>query len=151
MKYGWKPKTSIRLDAQTVGEHLDNLHERLGQRLTPADILKDAKRKRSPIHGAFEWDDAQAAVVHRLTQASYMLRSITVIVEECPDLGPVRAFVHVEREDSFYTNIRHAMSEPDLRQYTIGQAMRELAEFQKKYAGIKELAGVFAEIKKVAA
>src|SRR2546428_13588632 len=45
------------LDAQGIGERL----ETLGDELTPADRVADARNNKSPLHPYFEWDDSVAA------------------------------------------------------------------------------------------
>lgn len=50
-----------------------------GKRPLAAQLLAEARRKSSPIHGLFEWDDRRAARAQRLARAGYLLRSINVV------------------------------------------------------------------------
>lgn len=48
-------------------------------RLTPETVLRDAKRKESPLHSSFEWDDKKAAHQHRLDTARELIRGVRLI------------------------------------------------------------------------
>ena len=50
-------------------------------RITPEMVVDAARDPNSPLHSAFEWDDAQAAHEHRLAQARVLLRRVRVEVE----------------------------------------------------------------------
>jgi len=68
-----------------------------GEKPTPEELVKEARKKRSPIHGLFEWDEPTAAKRYRYERAQYYLRAIQVIeiVIDTSEIvrGPVRAFV----------------------------------------------------------
>lgn len=53
-------------------------------RLTPQNVVADARNRNSPLHDIFEWDDAKAADQYRLEQARELIRSvkIEVVTEE---------------------------------------------------------------------
>jgi hypothetical protein len=54
-----------------------------GGELTPDAVVADAKRKDSPLHGYFEWDDKQAGHKFRLMQARRLITRFQVsIIEE---------------------------------------------------------------------
>lgn len=62
------------------------IYERLqalaaGGRLTAEVVLADAKKKNSPLHGEFEWDDSVAGRRYRLDQARSMIASVKVYIE----------------------------------------------------------------------
>ena len=50
--------------------------------LTPDAVVKSAKDPRSPLHGAFEWNDKVAGHKYRLQQARALIRDVhtTVVV-----------------------------------------------------------------------
>jgi hypothetical protein len=52
--------------------------EKTGDMPTAEEILAEAKKKKSPIRGLFEWNDAVAAAQHRLIAAKYFHRSVYV-------------------------------------------------------------------------
>lgn len=83
--------------AQAVGETLEQIRERDGILETEA-VLKEARKKRSPIHAAFEWDDAAAGHEYRLIQARQMIRAVIVILDDTDE----PAYVHVDDGMSRY-------------------------------------------------
>jgi len=83
--------------AQVVGETLEALRKKHG-RLETTEVLQEAKKKRSPLHGAFEWDDAKAGHEYRLYQARSMIRGIVVVLED----GDEPAYVHVQVKNNGY-------------------------------------------------
>lgn len=142
--YAWKDGARLKADPQAVGERLERLHERHGGAVTPAAVVRDARRPSSPLHPCFTWDDAEAAERHREGQAREVLRSIVVVIPEREDQPPVRAFVVVrEGEADHYTTLFRAMSDGELRRQVLQRAFRELEALRAKYAEYEELAAVF--------
>ena len=145
----YRLKDSARLkgvSAQTAGERLEAIRTKHKGRLTPQLVLTDARPKRSPLHSAFEWDDSAAADAYRLDQARYMIRSITVVIENSP---VVRAFVHVTQntdDEKTYTHIVAAMESPQLREQVVADAKAEMVRWRKRYANLKEFTSVFDAI-----
>lgn len=104
-----------QIDANVAGEALTKLHERNGA-LKPQVVVSEARKKNSPLHEAFEWDDKLAANTFRLDQAREMIRALSICVE-CPEGAPriVHAFVHVpaaEDEDPKYLTIAALKAQP---------------------------------------
>ena len=71
--YKWR--RHLNGDAQAVGEWLEALPD-----LSADVIVKEARKKRSPAHGIFEWSDTAAAHEFRLVQARVMVQSLHVEV-----------------------------------------------------------------------
>lgn len=149
VRYAWRPGSRVSLDAEKAGRELENIRTTNGGELTPPDVLERARSANSSLHTHFEWDDSVAAEQHRLTQAGELIRSITVDVSRS-NVEPakhVRAFVSVERETGrSYTSTLHAMGDRELRRQVLEAAWRELLAVRQKYAGLEELARVFAAI-----
>jgi len=65
-----------------------------GERPTPEQLVREAKRKNSPINHLFDWDVETAAQAHWRARAAYYLRSIDVVEVEVRTQkivrGPVR-------------------------------------------------------------
>lgn len=152
MVYQFKPGARLsttRLSAQAIGERLETIRERDGG-LTAQAVVDDAKPKKSPMHGAFEWNDTKAAEEYRREQARHLLSAITVKLVGKDEAETVtRAFVVVtpaEGGNDIYTSTEVALADPDMRQQVLGRAWRELSSWQRKYQELKELAGVFGAI-----
>lgn len=147
MVYSWKYELPIK--AQVAGEFIEKLEEKHGK-VTPRIILDASKTESAPLHNCFEWDDTKAAEKYRETQATAILRNLTVTVETVEESTPktVRAFVKATEEKHSYISVISAMSNEKLRESLLQAAFDELRKFQRKYADLQELAEVFAAITK---
>lgn len=148
MIYQWKPEARVKLDPQVAGEELERIRTWGNGRLDPLNVVECSRDPGAPLHSHFEWDDGVAANEYRRDQAKYLIRMVTVVVNpETEDAKPIRAFVSVVRdEDRSYTSVSHALSEAELRQQVLMQALRDLEAWRSRYAGLVELAQVFAAI-----
>lgn len=144
MKYNSKRTLPGKAKPQAVGECIEKLKAKNGF-ITPEMLVKDAKKKSSPLHGCFTWDDKEAGKLRRLDEARYLLRMVTVEIETDDDPIITRAFVSVS-DDPFYTTIESAMADDDMREGLLDQARKELRAFKAKYVQLKELAGVISAI-----
>jgi len=144
--YKWANGSRIKINPQTAGERIEWLRKRKGGQLDRKDVLAEAKKSRSPLHSAFEWDDSVAAEQYRLEQAGHMLRHITVVFEDSPEADPIRAFVHVSRreDEPAFTHISVALGDDDMRSQLLAQALAEIAGWRRRYAHLQELSILFA-------
>lgn len=149
-KYSWKEKARVKLDPQVAGERLERIRRRRGGEITPADVLRDARRPDSPLHPHFEWNDTAAAEAYRLSQAGYLIRHIEVEVrggDACREARVVRAFVSMhDDEGKHYESIIRVMSDAEKRAQVVATARHELQQWAKRYRDYEELAGIFAAI-----
>ena len=146
MVYEWKYNMPIK--AQIVGEHFEKLEREQGC-ITPKIVLDSARSETSVIHGCFEWDNDIAAEKYRETQASALIRNLTVktIKEDKTCTEPVRAFVNIQSsEKSQYISLPNILKDNELTRRMLEQAKSELDTFAKKYSSLKELSGVFDAI-----
>lgn len=154
-EYAWKPVPGqvFRGEAQVIGEHVERLVEQRHGRLTPDDIVEDARNPVSPLHPNFEWDDMAAAALHRRSTARALMQSIVIVRIQDQDIpAPVRAFVNVVADDKqhYYTPITVAMNDATLRDQIIEQAWKELQSWRKKYEEYREFAQVIEAISGIA-
>ena len=148
MIYQWKSGSHVSIDAQAAGEEMEKLRTLYNGRLETQMVVEAARDEHSPLHDHFEWDDTKAASAYRNDQAAYLIRCITVEVDNGLGLAsPVRAFVSVKRdEDRSYTSVQHALSDSELRAQVLASAWAELEAWRKRHAELIELAKVFAVI-----
>lgn len=66
---------------EAISARLEKLASEHGY-LTPTLVIKDAKKKTSPLHSEFEWDDSIAAQNWRTEQARRLIRSVKIVVVE---------------------------------------------------------------------
>lgn len=101
--YEWRGGRYRGLDAQTIGEALDHLSRRLGGEVTSEAVLDAARDPESPLHGAFDWRDDEAAEKYRRLEARWLLRRVVVIRAKEP-AAPAWVSVRVQREDATSTS-----------------------------------------------
>jgi len=136
-----------------MGDWLDGLMRAHKGLVEPADLVNDAQPKQSPMHDCFEWDDTAAGEQYRLHQAGEMCRVVVVIRPELqtdPDGPPIEvrqtiSIKHPEKESPArcYVLVSQLMKTPAGREVALADALRELNACKRKYAYLKELAGVF--------
>jgi hypothetical protein len=148
MIYQWKPGSHVALDAQSVGDELERIRVHQNGRIESEDVVREARDDASPLHPAFDWNDATAAEKYRVEQAKYLIRSIEVVIERSDEEPvPIRAFVSVKRdEDRSYTSTVHALSDPVLRAQIVEQAFKELEAWRQRHAELTEFARFFSVI-----
>ena len=151
MKYQWKQGAHGKGDAQAIGTEIERLDAEYDG-VTPEVVLDEAKKKRSPLHDCFEWNDREAAVAYRLVQARYLLRSIEVVIEKA-DTEPlrIRAFHSVETEEQgkYYTTVAKAREDEVMWSQVKANALSEIRNWQNKYRQINEFEAIFDAIESV--
>jgi hypothetical protein len=140
------------------------LAEKHGGTITPEIILDDARRKKSPLHGFFCWDNNAAAEEYRKIQASAMIRRIKVTITPANDatqIVRVRAFVNVHEPDDpgeaqdeigghgvncrtrgIYVTMEQACKVTNYRDQMIAQCKRDIESFRAKYSALSEAATI---------
>ena len=122
--------------------------------LRPVEVVEAAEPEDSPLHDWFEWEDGKAAAEYRLTQARRLIQ-VTVEVIERPDVEPVtvRMFTSLgrdrEQHGGGYRLTTTVLSDSDMRQELLAEALAELRRWQAKYQTLKALAPVFAALAKM--
>lgn len=93
------------MESTEVREVLIELHNDCG-RLTPPLVVASAKKKSSPLHDLFEWDDEKAGHAYRLKQARDLIRRVYVTVVRNNEEVKEHVFFHTcdaENEPVYYT------------------------------------------------
>jgi len=141
--YTWTPRAHVGVPADVAGRELSRM-ARKGE-ITARAVLNAARPEESPLHPAFEWDDAVAAELHREDQARLMLRSIRIVRDA--EQESERVFWHVATEDvDSYVTTARVMSEPDLRDALMEECVKTLIGARRRYSELKELAPVWEAI-----
>lgn len=68
------------IDRRAAQRALQALADRYQGLLTPELVVEAARDPTSELHGFFTWDDAEAAIQHRLAEARSLIRSVKVEV-----------------------------------------------------------------------
>nr|MBP3680382.1 hypothetical protein [Clostridia bacterium] len=142
MVYKWKTayitdKGKESVSAQKVGEEFERIEKEYGI-LNPKTIVDRAKDENNVLHPYFEWNDEIAGYKYRLSQASTMLCSISVVQDEnTPASNGVRAFYNVTRrdvdEDTTYRHLKSILSNQDDYDIVLKKAEIEYENFKAKY------------------
>lgn len=117
-------------------------------------VVQAARNPDSPLHESFTWDDDEAAERWRLHQARNLIR-VSVEYLNVPGSDPIKvsAFVSLtpdrDEEGGGYRLMVNVMSRKESREQLLEDALNELKAFEKKYAGLKELAEVFETSRKI--
>jgi len=139
---------------QTVLAQLESIAKSNGGILRPSDVIREARPVDHPLHNRFEWDNSKAASEYRLWQARELIASVHVTIE--PGEGArsvsIRAFVSLkpDREQGGYRPVRAILSDAEMLEQALSDALEELSLFRRKYQALKQLSDVFEAIDKVA-
>jgi len=138
------------------------LAEKNGGTITPEVILDEARKKSSPLHCFFCWDNTAAAEEYRKIQAAALIRRIKVTIHTDHDTKlRVRAFVNVIeptsdhndtsdideqgincRQRGIYVTMESACRFDDYRNQMIQQCKRDVESFRQKYSALNEAANI---------
>jgi len=129
---------------------LEEIREASGGTLNPEDVIEYARDEETALHGVFTWDDTAAAHQHRLWQARQIIRVCVTLREEI-DNQPFRTYVSLteDRGEGGYRLLNDVLTDTDLRERLLAQALRELTAWQRKYDHLTALAPIFEAASKV--
>lgn len=132
-------------------EELRSLVSRKGI-LKPEDVVEKARDPKSAMHDSFVWDDTRAAELYRIEQARGLLQITVEMLSENSD-HPTRVFVSLsnDRTRGGYRSMVEVLSDKELRARLLRDALDEMQRFEQRYHDLKELAAVFAAVRRVRA
>lgn len=148
MVYEWK-FAYLKTDANVAGRVCEDLKNSVG--LTAENLVDASRPEGAPLHNEFEWDDGIAAEEWRKEQARYIIRHLTVKIDEVK-AEPVRAFFSIKSEDDNkckYEPIIEILKDKGKTNSLLDMALNEMIAFKRKYKMLRELANVFDAIDKV--
>lgn len=148
-KYSYRKGFAFKVPAQVVGETLDKLAET--GTITSQALLDVSRPDSAPTHNLFEWDDTIAAERYRLQQATIAINAIEIEMGETKT--PQVAFVNVTHKApktiGTFVPINVALSDCNMRDTVLANALRDLKSFYRKYQNLTELSKIFAAIEEV--
>lgn len=130
--------------ADSYGKHLAKLLKKTGK-ITPEEVVSDAKNENTPYHDYFDWDDSVAAFKHRLYQARSILNSImeVTIVRDDPEPVVIRSFYNVVfSEERAYVAKDLVFSDDDLSRQVVERALREVRAWLDRYRHYRALSSL---------
>lgn len=119
--------------------------------LRPCDVVNFAKSTKTSLHNHFEWSDSKAAKEYRLHQARQLITVYVTVVDETQK--PIQAFVSLKSDriqpGGGYRLTVDVLSNQNLREELLEQAIDEAKAFKIKYQELKELVLVFQAIDEI--
>lgn len=126
-------------------------------RLVPVEVVDVAADPAHPLHPFFEWDDTEAARLHRKAQAAALIRSVKVRVTSTDGAGqindynvrawlPARAAGAPASVPAGYIPAEEARADPEVRDAILRQMMREANAFRRRYEHLAEFWNLIGEI-----
>ena len=143
---------SIITNPETV-QALQELHKVKEGLLRPIDVVEAARSETSPLHKHFEWDDTAAAEKFRIEQARGLLQRVFVRVQT-PDgkerMTQVFVSLSTDRfsDGGGYRQLVDVLSDSDMRNQLVRDALADMQMFESRYKEIQELASVYREMKR---
>ena len=149
-QYSWNQGFNIKADPQLAGPELERILEHGG---SAADVLAAAEDPTSPLHPAFEWNDSEAARLHRLETARYLIRSIRVTVkieQQEPRTVRVLTALKAAPAELRYQRVEDIISDPLKRRAKLNEIRGELQSFKRRYAEFSDWAELRALFEAIA-
>lgn len=115
----------------------------------PKELVDYARDEDSPIHDMFEWNDSKAAELYRVQQARQIITRVQVeLVGEDKTDAYYSAKVQIKNVPvRGYFSVDKVLSNDDLYDSVIQEAVREIRYWQKKFKHLKEMKGLVDETK----
>ena len=136
----------IRIPKRKMAEVAGTLRE-IARRsrgiLKPESVEEAARKPSSPLHPFFTWDDNEAARLYRIEQARQLIRVVVDVSSDGAD--PARVFVSLksdQRHGDGYRAMATVLSDAELRQMLVDDAIADMRNFRDRYVRIAKLAGV---------
>lgn len=151
----WNRKPKNAPDANIAYQYITEIKER--RKGITAELLEiEAKRKKSPLHNCFEWDDTKAGREYRIIQAREILRRLVVEIEpeeEEEESRYVRAFIAPtsveEVGNTSYVTIEEVCNNKELEEAYIRQLRRDLNIIKNKIKAFRIFSEVVNAIEKI--
>ena len=133
-------------------EALQAIADRDGGLLTPAAVLEEARNPESVLHGAFTWDDTEAARKWRIREAQELIRTYKVHIVQAGQTVQTYAFVGLSTdrtgssETNPYRRASDVVASEDLLAVAERDALVQLEAVKSRYEHISRLSSVWTAI-----
>ena len=146
--YAWRPGRNYRANPDEAQEVFVKLKETVG--LTSHSILREARRRGSPLHGDFEWDDGVAGPLYRLIQARKLVRAIIKVDPKKDPQDTDSVWVHTTDEggEGMYESPLVVVRDPTLLSNAIHEARQYLRAGERRWQHLREVTRGFAAARK---
>jgi len=150
-----KKPSSLDLRAEAIRAALAAIAEANDGYLNPSAVVEAAKNPESVLHSEFEWDDDEAAHAYRVAQAGALIRRVKFTLVRIKaeskevEMQTTRAYQSrpsARNVDQGYEPVTEIMKSPEKRDELIGQVLKELAAYRRRYADLVALSDVWNAI-----
>lgn len=135
-----------------VKEELEIVRASKGGRLTPASVLEYARNEDTALWKVIDdaglWDDSRAALAGRLAFCRQLIQRVYVQILDNEHPVNIRAYVSLidERRQGGYQLVTEVATTHEGQEKIVETALAELKAFRNKYARLKHLAPIIANI-----
>jgi hypothetical protein len=154
MIYRFKENSSFGVDAQAAGRELERIKDQNYGDLSAPLVVDEARPEDAVLHPAFEWDNFVAAEKHREDQARRLIRSVRIVEQSESDDDrdePETTIAYVSvgsptEGGSRYVTTARALSDEDMRERVLHDAIKGLRAWRARYGQLSELAAIIKVI-----
>lgn len=127
----------------SLRDHLQRVYDDHG-RLTPADVVEEAKNPEHPLHCRFEWDDTVAGERWRRHQAHELIQSVRISYRASTgERRDVRAFHAVRGEHDYgYEPVEKVVESDVMTKILLADMQREWRTLKRRYEHFAEFAAM---------
>lgn len=123
-------RVPIGVDAQIIGETLEEIRKENDGKLQPPMIVKASEPKDAPLHACFEWRNSVAANHYRNWQARNLVKVVYVVNPQDQTKTVAYMSVNVDNElgkkDQYYQSTEIVIQRPDELMSAIGMLQSKL-------------------------
>ncbi len=150
--YKFRDGFSWKADPEKVGKAIEEIAERNKNEVTPAQVVEEARDKRSPLHNCFDWNNKDAANKYRLHQARMLISSLVVEIA-INEPEQVRAFINISipTEGNSYCSISTVVNNEAKIELVIMDARRRMVSLAKQLAVFERLKEFASKLEVMAA
>ena len=133
---------------EALGEVLKKIMHENGGMVTAYQLVEFARPTESPLHPYFTWDDTEAARLHRLNEARFILRVAVEYVGAPDRREAIRVAVHLSSDDAGYRLLAEVLTDEEMRMQLISDAARDVDVMKNKYTKLVELRPAISKLAK---
>lgn len=140
MSYQWTKGCRFQADPDLVGAELKSLSQ-----VSIDTVLNKAKDKASELNKCFTWENDVAAEKYRRHEASMLISSIEIVVEDTsdgePDQVTINAYVSVKEngEKAKFEFTPHALKDKDYSDQILKSIEKDIDKLKEKMRIYKHL------------
>lgn len=143
--------TGMSENKESQADRLQFIHDRDGL-LTPEAVVKDAKRKASPLHDYFDWSVESAARKYNIQQARILITSVQVVVSTKKHQIKVPAYIRepdCEHNEQGYSKINEIMTDEDRAEKYLTQKLEHAEKAMEQALDYAEVLKIPKEVNRI--